>query len=132
MAKPKPQSITMTKQLSKWSKAWTLSGVAITLVVIFVLGYSWSRTRDLLRGPELTVLPIDTATLASPLIKLEGQVKRVAHLRLNDGKIFADASGHFTEELLLYPGYNMIKVEAVDRFGRKVNQYLELAYQPQN
>ena len=121
----------MTKQLSKWRRAWTLSGVAITLVVLVIAGYSWSRTRNLLRGPELTVLPIDTTALASPLIKLEGQVQRVAHLKLNDGKIFADASGHFSEELLLYPGYNKIKLEATDRFGRTVDRYIELAYQPQ-
>lgn len=121
---------TMTKQLSKWSKAWTLSSVAVTLLVLFIIGYSWSRTRDLIRGPELTVYPIDTSTLASPLIKLEGQVQRVAHLQLNDGKIFADADGHFQEEILLYPGYNKIKIEATDRFGRTVDQYLELAYKP--
>jgi hypothetical protein len=120
----------MTKQLSKWSKAWTLSSVAVTLLILFIIAYSWSRTRDLIRGPELTVYPIDTSTLASPLIKLEGQVQRVAHLQLNDGKIFADADGHFQEEILLYPGYNKIKIEATDRFGRTVDQYLELAYKP--
>lgn len=119
----------MKKALFKWQSWWSWSAIAAFSVLTLVIGYSWSRTSDLLRGPELTVRPIETATLGSPLIKLEGKVQRVAHLKLNDGKIFADATGRFAEKLLLYPGYNIIKLEATDRFGRRVARYIELAYQ---
>lgn len=96
-----------------------------------VAGYSWSRTRNLLSGPELTIKnPAKISLVSEPLIKIEGEVRRVDHLNLNDNKIFADSSGHFSEELLLYPGYNIIKLEATDRFGRRVSRFLELNYQP--
>lgn len=118
----------MKTVLFKWRGWWSWPTIAAGLLMALVASYSWSRTRDLLRGPELTIAPIDAARLDSPLLGLEGEVRRVAHLQLNDGKIFADAAGHFSQKLLLYPGYNIIKLEATDRFGRRAARYIELAY----
>lgn len=123
----------MTKLISNWRRWLSLSIVLCTVLVLLVIGYSWSRTRSWLSGPVLTItspLPLDS--LPEPLVTIEGEVKRVDHLWLNDGKIFADTSGHFREQLLLFPGYNIIKLEASDRFGRRVARFLELAYQADN
>lgn len=120
----------MKKAYSRWKQWWSLSALAIALVIGIVTLYSWSRTSNLVRGPELTITSPDSPVTQSPLITLSGKVERVAHLRLNDGKIFADGNGHFSERLLLQPGYNIIKVEAIDRFGRQVERFVELAYQP--
>lgn len=120
----------MKKVYSKWKQWCSLSAIVIAAVVVIVLGYSWSRTSNLLIGPELSITPVKSPISDTPLIVLAGEVKRVAHLQLNDGQIFADSNGRFAEQLLLRPGYNIIKVEAVDRFGRRVNHLLDVAYQP--
>lgn len=120
----------MAKWLSNWRREWTLSGVSVMVTILLVVGYSWSRARNLIQGPNLTVNTANNLTLTSPLVRIEGEVERVSHLKLNGGKIFADAGGHFAEPLLLYPGYNVVKLEAEDRFGRQVVKYVKLAYQP--
>lgn len=123
----------MTKVIFNWRQWLSWSLLAATVAALVIIGYSWSRTRNLLSGPALTVKnPAKIATVFEPLIKIEGEVRRVDHLNLNGGKIFADSQGRFSEQLLLHPGYNIIKLEASDRFGRRVARFLELAYQPKN
>ncbi len=120
----------MTQIISNWRQWLSLSIIIASVAVVIVVGYSWSRTRNLLSGPELTIAsPSKTSNVDEPLVRIKGEVRRVDHLSLNDSKIFADSAGHFSEELLLYPGYNIIKLEATDRFGRRVSHFLELNYQ---
>lgn len=109
----------------------TLSLVSGLALAVIVLGYAGYKMKDVFRGPKLTLASpnLTALPLASELVTISGQATRVAHLRLNDGPIFADSQGQFAEKLLLAPGYNIIKLEARDRFGRVKTELLELTYQ---
>lgn len=118
----------MTKAFFNWRR-WSWPTIIGLSAIVIILSYTWSRTSNIIRGPRLFVTsPLENSLVHEPLITIEGGVERVAHLRLNDGKIFADSQGHFREQLLLSPGYNIIKLEASDRFGRQVNQLIFLFY----
>jgi hypothetical protein len=41
-------------------------------------------------------------------------------LILNGRAIFTDTGGNFSEDLLLAPGLNRIRLEAKDKFGKQV------------
>ncbi|MEK7650877.1 MAG: hypothetical protein AAB364_03380 [Patescibacteria group bacterium] len=109
----------------------TLGVVTGLSLAVIVLGYAGYKMKDVFRGPKLTLSSPNLAALPLPseLVTISGQATRVAHLRLNDGQIFADSEGKFAEKLLLAPGYNIIKLEARDRFGRVRTELLELTYQ---
>ena len=92
-----------------------------------LLGYGLYQTSDLWRGPELHIAtPTNGQTFAQNPITINGQAERIAYLWLNGQPIFTDEHGQFSQKLLLAPGYNIIKLEARDKFGRSVSRSLQL------
>ena len=107
-----------------------LRGIPIVLMVLVVFGYSYFRAQDYLNGPQITVLaPQNGQTTYDPLLTIRGQTKNIADITLNDRKIFTDKKGVFTEEILLHSGYNIIIVEAADKFNKRVKKRIEIVYQ---
>ena len=100
------------------------------IVIIAVLGYAYFRTQDYLNGPQISITsPINGQTVTDPLLTVSGITEHVTAIYLNDRKIFIDKDNVFQEELLLYPGYNIITIWAVDRFDKRVEKQLKIVYQ---
>ncbi len=98
----------------------------ITLGII-ILAYSGFQAQKLIVGPQIIIdTPENGALYDSTLIEISGHVKNVSYLNLNDRKIFTDTNGAFKEKLLLSPGYNIIKLDAKDKFGKYTEKRLEL------
>ena len=92
-----------------------------------VLGYGAFRAQNLVEGPQLTVTsPQNGSSFDKPLIAISGTAKNISFLTLNGNKIFTDESGAYNEHILLSPGYNIVTIEAQDRFGRIVEKTLQL------
>lgn len=105
-------------------RVFAASGIALLLA-----GYVAYQARDLIRGPKIRVNePANYAAFAYPVVSIKGEARRITHLRLNDRQIFTDEKGNFEEKLPLAPGYNIIKLDARDRFGRQAMTFLELVY----
>ena len=105
--------------------------VGITIIVIIiVLGYAYSRSKDLIEGPSINITyPSNGATLSTPLLTITGIALHIAFITLDDRQIFVDENGNLKEQLLLQYGYNIISIKATDRFNRKVEKRLEVTYQ---
>ncbi len=99
----------------------------IALVVGIVLFYGWYRARDFVAGPmiELSTPQNGIATTTHSII-VAGTAKNISDITLDGRKIFIDKEGHFSENILLHPGHNIISLNAVDRFGRNTNKTLEI------
>ena len=107
-----------------------LRGTLVMLVTITILGYSYFRTQDYLNGPQITILtPQNGETVHDPLLTIQGQTKNIADIMLNNRKIFTDKKGIFKEELLLHSGYNIITIEATDKFNKDLKKRIEIVYQ---
>lgn len=102
----------------------------ITLCVIgTIVGYAGFRAYDLVAGPKLVVTsPLNGSVSTDPYIEIQGVAQNIAFLTLNDDKIYTDETGVWSEKVLLSYGYNVISVEAKDRFGRSVRKTLQLMY----
>lgn len=99
------------------------------LFLIIVFGYAIFEARGIIRGPIIENLkPENGSSFAENLIEISGRTKNVAFLKLNDHPISMDENRFFQEKYLLSPGYNIIKLEAKDRMGRKKILYLEYLY----
>lgn len=103
----------------------------IVLIFLAIIGYGLFQARNLLRGPEISISsPINGTSYTSAIVMVAGMATNITHISLDDRPIFVDKLGNFSEKLLLAPGYNIIKLEAQDKFGRSKERLLELNYAP--
>jgi len=102
----------------------------VTLAVFVLIGgYATFQAHAFVQGPVIEVQsPLDGSVTAESLITIKGNARNISYLTLNGNKIFTDESGEFDERILLSRGYNIMKLEAQDRFGRKTAQTLQLIY----
>jgi hypothetical protein len=100
---------------------------AISLLGLFIIGYSLFQAWKLISGPIIDIYtPQNGATYSQTLIEISGRARNVAYINLNGRKIFTDKNGYFKEQLLLSPGYNILKLDARDKFGTYTEKKLEL------
>lgn len=102
--------------------------VALFGILVFVIVvYTAFQAQKLLTGPVIEIsTPQNGATFSQTLISIEGHTKNISHISLDDRPIFTDKNGYFQEKILLSPGYNVIKLDAEDKFKNKTEKRLEL------
>ncbi len=104
-----------------------LKTVLLSLLGLVIVGYSLFQAQKLLWGPIIEIYtPENGATYSQTLIEIEGRARNISYLNLNDKPIFTDKDGYFKEKLLLSPGYNIIKLDAKDKFKTYREKRLEL------
>ncbi len=104
--------------------------IVISIILLFLFGYTAYEIQRVLFGPKLEVLspPNLSSISTSSLMEISGTAKNINNISLNDRKIFVDEQGNFKEHLLLSYGYNAIVIKAGDKFGRKTEKILEVIY----
>lgn len=106
---------------------------AVTCALVALAFYGYRQSKEYLRGPVITITePENGTSVAVPLITVAGRAENAAFLTLNGRQIFTDEQGNFREKLLLEEGYNILAINAKDRFGRAVRETLQLVYKPQH
>lgn len=101
----------------------TVISLAGILIVVYSLFQGWK----LISGPVIKIYnPQNGATYSQSLVEIEGRVKNASFINLSGRKMFTDKNGYFAEKLLLSPGYNIIRIDAKDKFGTYTEKKLEL------
>jgi hypothetical protein len=104
--------------------------ISLTIALVVIL-YTISRFYTFLEGPSIRITsPSNGTTVNSRLLNISGSTTLISFITLNDRQIFIDQKGNLFEQLLLQDGYNIISIKATDRFGRKVEERLEVVYKP--
>ena len=102
----------------------------IILFLVVVLGYTGYEIQRVVLGPIIRVdSPKNGAIVSTSSIEIRGVAKNIQDISLDGRKIFIDEKGNFSEELLMSPGYNVITLDASDKFGRQTEKTLEIVYQ---
>ena len=98
-----------------------------SILGMVIVGYSIFQAWKLISGPIIDIYtPQNGATYSQTLIEIEGRARNISYLNLNDRPIFTDKNGYFKEKLLLSPGYNIIKLDAKDKFKNYTKKGLEI------
>lgn len=98
-------------------------------VGIVILGYGYFEARNLISGPEITITaPVNGSEVGNPLVEITGTAENIAFISLNDRQIFIDEEGNFKEPYLLSLGYNIVRINAKDKFGRGTQKIIEIVY----
>ena len=97
----------------------------IVLLFLFIVLYARSRTSFLSQGVSLSVENLeDGQSFSSRVLNLKGTAKRAVMLTINNREVLIDENGDFEDTIILYPGLNILTIEAQDKF----ENYKELRY----
>lgn len=104
-----------------------VAGIFFTIV----LGYAGYQVTGLLRQPKLIIdEPSNGSTLTEKLVVIRGRAIGLSRVSIDREKIDLNENGAIESKLLLAEGYNIIKLEGEDRFGRIIKKNLQLIYRP--
>ncbi len=70
--------------------------------------------------------PFDGAMTNDQNINITGSAHNIAFMYLDGRKIFTDDVGTFHENILLFPGNNVIELKAEDKFGRSTERWIRI------
>lgn len=116
--------MTDRRRVKALMKFWIALGA-----LAIIIGYGAFQAKNLAEGPKLAVLsPLSGATVHDSLVEIKGTAQNIAFLTLDGNKIFTNETGAYNEKILLSPGYNVITLEAKDRFGRTTRKELQVMY----
>lgn len=97
--------------------------IVIIVVIVLVVGYGLFEARKLIEGPVISIeSPQDGAATSSDIVTIIGNAENIAFLTINDGPAYTDESGRFVYQYSPPPGYTVVTVAAVDRFGRRASK----------
>lgn len=100
----------------------TLLRCLMGIVGIFVLVFIGSKLYPIIHGPKISIDTLQNgSTLTDPMIRISGTASFTRELIVNGESFALSPTGAFDEKLVLSPGYNLITVLGVDRYG-KANQ----------
>lgn len=96
---------------------------------VFIIGYSLFQTKAIAKGVDLSIDNItDGQVFRSDAISLSGTAIHATHLSVNDKEIVVDENNAFSEELVLSAGYNIITIEASDKFNKQTVKTYRVLY----
>lgn len=101
-------------------------GTIFILVAGFAL-YGLYKAEVFREGPEIAVNePRDGQTVKNSFVEISGTAKNISSISIDGRPIFTDEKGFFRENLLLAKGYNIIEVQAADKFGKKIKKIIRV------
>ncbi len=105
--------------------------IGLTAILLLVV-YGVFNARRLIEGPKIEILqPADGYESSSNTVSVKGMVKNATFVSINDRPISIDTSGMFEEDLLLSPGYNIVRIFANDRFKKDTGKEISIYYNNQ-
>ena len=101
--------------------------ILTALGILIVIGYSFFALKDVLRGPRINITtPQSGYATTTQLITVSGKVLRGTLFFINNATTTIDLEGNFNEQLLLSSGYNIMTLEAHDRYRRTSTKTIEM------
>lgn len=105
----------------------TLSVSAVLVIAILV--FIFFKTRDIIFGARLDVFNItDGQVVTDPYLEVKGQIKNAASIELDGHPVIPNHEGAFSEGIVLSPGYNIITIKTIDKFGNHIERKYALVY----
>lgn len=95
----------------------------------FIAIYAFARSTDLIFGVKIKNVNLTNGTVFEEgSTKVTGNAENAVNLTLNGREISIDLEGNFEETIALLPGYNIVSIRAVDKFGYSDEKNYKLMY----
>ena len=86
------------------------------------------KGKDIVEIPSIESEKNETVKSDKNIYTLNGKTRNVSTIYIGNRKIYLDTNGYFKEEILLYPGNNLISIKSFDRFGKEVKKDINIYY----
>ncbi|MEN9524465.1 MAG: hypothetical protein RL536_534 [Candidatus Parcubacteria bacterium] len=97
------------------------------LIILVIIAYALWRSLAYARGPHINIIePVDGASISASTTVIRGNVERANNITLNGRTVTIDELGNFSEIIIVFPGINIITLDAKDQFERMVETQLRL------
>lgn len=97
------------------------------IVVLLIVAYALWRSLNYARGPAIILTePQDFTSVTSTTTHVVGRVERANNITLNGRAITIDEQGNFDETIVVFPGTNILTLEAKDQFERKITTQIRV------
>ncbi len=107
--------------------------VSLSLFFIIIIIYAYSRSSNLIFGVKIKDINIaDGTKVENSILEVKGNAKNAIFITLNGREISIDQSGNFNETVALLLGYNVINIQARDKFGHSDEKNYKIIFTPPN
>lgn len=98
----------------------------ITTFFLFILSYAFYQSYNLLFGVKIKNVNLENYATYPGLVEVVGNAKHATMLTINDREISINKEGDFSETIALLPGYNVVSIHAIDKFGHQDIKHYQL------
>jgi|SRR3989344_5849562 len=106
---------------------YKIAGFSVFFILIAV--FAFFRSHDLIFGVKIRDVNItDGQRATNSILSVTGNAKNATKLTLNGREISIDQTGNFNETIALLLGYNVITINAEDKFGYSDEKNYKLIY----
>ena len=113
------------KQIKSKNIKWWI-GIGSCMALFLIIGiFAYSKMCFMVKGVEIQAM-VEKESADSKLATITGKAPNAIHLSLNDREIFIDKDGSFSEKVVILPGFSVVTLDAVDKFGHKSEKKFEL------
>ena len=101
------------------------------LIIIFILFNSQNIIFGVkIKNVNINGLPaVENMKVTDNIAKITGKAKNAVNLKLDGREISIDQKGNFDETISLFLGYNLINIQAQDKFGNVDEKNYQLIYE---
>jgi len=105
--------------------------VGLSIFFLLIIFYGFFVSKDLIFGVRIrNVNIVDGSSVTDNIMKINGTARNAIKLILDGREISVDQTGNFNETIALLPGYNIINIEAQDKFGNVDEKNYKLMFAP--
>ena len=97
-----------------------ITKLVFTVFIVVILSYFSMQLSYLLKNPEIFVTnPKDDIITELKEVEVKGSTHPDNKVTINEGDIFVESSGDFSESIILQSGINTIKIKATNRLNKE-------------
>jgi hypothetical protein len=103
--------------------------ISLSALFLVIIVYAFFRSYDLLFGVKIKNVNLaDGAKMENNILNITGNAKNAVHLLLDGREVSVDQDGNWNETIALLSGYNVVSVEAKDKFGKSDEKIYKLIF----
>lgn len=105
---------------------WWLNFIFCFLLFAFIGVFAYSKMEFLIKGVHIEAQVKINEN--SALAEVVGRCPKATYISLNGREIFIDKEGVFSEQISLLPGYQIVTLNAKDKFGKTNEKKIPLYF----
>lgn len=119
----------MNLLLKEKSAIWWIKVISFSFLFVFIFVFSCLKMKNVYGGIKIEA---KLEKISSSLILVKGQAEKAKILMLNGREILINKDGYFEETITIPPGFSIITISTLDKFGKTSEKKFEVFYKNNN